>query len=82
MNIKSTHRRVICPACGSKDIHTLGFDQICIDCDWTNSQLLVDLGQMDQLVRAARQQFVTNLSFEDLKESDAFSPLTAERRHQ
>lgn len=68
MNIKSTHKRSTCPTCGSQDIHTQGLDQICLDCDWTNSRLLVDLGQMDQLVRAAIQHFVDPLSFEDLEE--------------
>lgn len=68
MNVKSTHKKTRCPACGSKSIHTQGLDQICLDCDWTNSQLLVDLGQMDQLVLAAHCQFVRPLSFDDLNE--------------
>ena len=67
MNIKSSHQRSTCPACGSKDLHTQGLDQICLDCDWTNSKLLVDLGQMDRIVEAAHRQFVDPLSFDDLR---------------
>lgn len=77
MNLKSTHKRVICPACGAKDIHTQGIDQICIDCDWTNSKLLVELGQMDQLVRAARQQFIASLSFDDLEDIETHDAIVA-----
>lgn len=67
MNVKSTHKKTKCPACGSKDLHTQALDQICLDCDWTNSRLLVDLGQLDQMVLAAHCQFVSPLSFDDLQ---------------
>lgn len=66
MNIKSTHQKTKCPACGSKELHTQALDQICLDCDWTNSRMLVDLGQLDKLILAAHQQFVSPLSFDDL----------------
>ncbi len=66
MNIRSSHKKTKCPACGSNELHTQGLDQICLDCDWTNSRLLVDLGQLDQLTLAAHRQFVSPLSFDDL----------------
>lgn len=36
-----------CPACGSKNLLTLGLDQLCCDCEWENSFELVRLGYMD-----------------------------------
>lgn len=42
-----------CPACGSKEILTLGLDQLCCACDWENSFELVKLGYMDTPTLAA-----------------------------
>jgi len=52
--------QIKCPDCGSKEILTLGLDQMCCDCDWDNSSLLVELGQMDNLKQAYRQHFEAN----------------------
>lgn len=71
MNVKSTHKKKNCPVCGSMDLYTQDLDQICLDCDWTNAKLLVDLGQLDQIVLAAHQQFLRPLSFDDLKKNEA-----------
>ncbi len=46
-----------CPRCETENIHTLDHDQMCMECDWDNFQLLVDQGQLDDLRRAAREQF-------------------------
>lgn len=40
-------KRKKCPCCGSKKIHTMGFDQLCLDCDWMNSMELVCAGQFE-----------------------------------
>ncbi|MBL7545120.1 MAG: hypothetical protein JNL11_14985 [Bdellovibrionaceae bacterium] len=41
-----------CPCCGSKEIHTLGFDQFCLTCDWINALDLVVTGQFDEELEA------------------------------
>lgn len=68
MNVQSKHKKATCPSCGSQHIHTQSLDQLCLDCDWDNSRLLVDLGQMDSLVLAAHRQFVKPLDFDDLQQ--------------
>ncbi|HEY8270664.1 MAG TPA: hypothetical protein VIG33_07220 [Pseudobdellovibrionaceae bacterium] len=67
MNITKEDKKEKCPKCGSKEILTLGLDQMCCDCDWDNTLLLVNLGQMDQPRLAAYEQFVKPKSFESLK---------------
>ena len=50
-----------CPCCGSKEIHTLGFDQICLNCDWINALDLVVTGQFEEELEALE-------SFQELQE--------------
>ena len=63
MKIGIEHKKKNCPSCGSKEILTLGLDQMCCACDWDNSLLLVKLGQLDSLFEAARQQFGDDATF-------------------
>lgn len=65
--IKSEHKKEICPSCGSKQIYTHGFDQLCLDCNWDNTFLLVQLGQMDNPKIAAFEHFVQPKTFESLQ---------------
>lgn len=65
--IKPEHKKEICPSCGSKHIHTHGLDQLCLDCSWDNTFLLVQLGQMDNPKIAAFEHFVQPKTFESLK---------------
>lgn len=48
----------------------MGFDQICLDCDWSNSLMLVELGQLDNPFQAT-QHFITQKTFEDLKDEES-----------
>lgn len=41
-----------CPFCGSKEIHTLGFDQLCLNCDWINALDLVVSGKFEEELEA------------------------------
>lgn len=50
-----------CPCCGSKEIHTLGLDQICLNCDWINALDLVATGQFEEELEALE-------SFQELQE--------------
>lgn len=50
-------KRSECPICNSKNLYTMGIDQMCCDCDWNNFELLVNMGQMDNLSRAFQQHF-------------------------
>lgn len=70
MKIEKKHKKTKCPCCASKEILTMGFDQICLDCNWTNSLMLVELGQLDNPFQAA-QHFITQKTFEDLKEEES-----------
>lgn len=73
MFVKSSHKKTRCPSCGSKDIHTDGLDQLCLDCDWSNARMLVDLGQLDRMKLAGFHQFIQPLSFGDLKDDKGVS---------
>lgn len=66
MNITKQHKKDKCPKCGSIEIVTMGLDQMCCDCDWDNSLLLVQLGQLDNPFQAVRQQFDGQVTFESL----------------
>ena len=70
MPVNQQHKKSKCPGCGSKDLFTLGLDQFCCDCDWSNSVLLVQLGHMDRIATAAIQQFEKPIAFEDLPPSE------------
>ena len=70
MNVQYKHKKTKCPCCGSKEIFTLGLDQLCLDCPWENSLLLVQLGQMDHPKLAALEQFVLPITFESLKQRE------------
>jgi len=63
MKIGTEHRKGKCPKCGAKEILTVGVDQMCCDCDWDNSRLLVGLGQFDNFFEAAHQQFGSDVDF-------------------
>lgn len=65
---KVTH----CPKCGTENIHTLGHDQMCMECDWDNFKLLVDQGQLDDIRRAAREQFGSQYEYPSESESNLF----------
>ena len=65
MRIEQKYKKEKCPKCGSKKILTLGFDQMCCECDWDNSFLLVQLGQLDDPVLAVKQQFSGKGGFEE-----------------
>lgn len=41
-----------CPCCGSKEIHTLGLDQLCLNCDWINALDLVVTGHFEEELEA------------------------------
>jgi hypothetical protein len=69
MKITTAHKKHHCPQCGSKEILTLGIDQICTDCDWDNSLLLVQLGQLDNPFKGARLQFEEGISFDSLRDN-------------
>ncbi|MBN8542380.1 MAG: hypothetical protein J0L82_18460 [Deltaproteobacteria bacterium] len=64
MKIGLEHKKEKCPRCGSKEILTIGWDQMCCACDWDNSRMLVNLGQLDNLSVAAAQQFGNCVGFE------------------
>lgn len=70
MKIGAEHKKGKCPKCGSKEILTLGLDQMCCDCDWDNSRLLVELGQLDNIFEAIRQQFGDDVDFNDRHENE------------
>lgn len=57
MYFKPPKMKSKCPGCGSKAIHTQAFDQMCLDCEWDNSLLLVNRGQLDNPFRASLRQF-------------------------
>jgi hypothetical protein len=40
--------KIKCPCCGSKEIHTLGLNQLCLNCDWINALDLVVSGQFEE----------------------------------
>lgn len=63
MKIGTEHKKEKCPKCGSKEILTLGMDQMCCDCDWDNSRWLVELGQLDNIFEAIHQQFDSDVDF-------------------
>lgn len=67
MKISKKHMKEKCPKCGSKEILSLGLDQMCCDCDWDNSLMLVQLGQLDDPFEAVKQQFDTQGSFDRQK---------------
>jgi hypothetical protein len=69
MKVTKEHKKGKCPKCGSKEILTLGLDQMCFDCVWDNSLMLVQLGQLDNLFLAKSQQFDDRVSFELLPDS-------------
>lgn len=87
MKVRKDHKKSNCPKCGSDEILTLGLDQMCCDCDWDNSLLLVKLGQLDNLVLAGLQHFEGQLSFDNMPvkinrsqpqyESQAYKAITA-----
>ena len=64
MKIGIEHKREKCPRCGSKQILTFGWDQLCCVCAWDNSRLLVNLGQLDNPFEAVKQQFGNDVGFE------------------
>ncbi len=64
MKIGIEHKKEKCPRCGSMKILTLGWDQMCCVCDWDNSRLLVNLGQLDNPFEAVKQQFGNGVGFE------------------
>ena len=68
MTVTKKHKKEKCPKCGSAEILTIGLDQMCCECDWDNSFLLVQLGQMDNPFQAVRQHFDKQISFEQLQE--------------
>ncbi|MBK9324486.1 MAG: hypothetical protein IPM97_16320 [Bdellovibrionaceae bacterium] len=70
MKIGTEHKKEKCPKCGSKEILTLGMDQMCCDCDWDNSHWLVDLGQLDNIFEAVRQQFGNDVDFDARHENE------------
>ncbi len=55
-----------CPCCGSKEIHTLGLDQLCLNCDWINSLDLVVSGQFAEELEALEhpQEFLEAVSID------------------
>lgn len=71
MPVRSHHQQTQCPRCRSTDLYNQGLDQICLDCDWTNSSFLVELGQLDHPFTAAIEQFVCPSSFEDLAKRES-----------
>jgi hypothetical protein len=58
MNKKEFVKVTRCPRCGSFEIYNLDHDQMCLKCDWDNFKYLVDMGQLDNLSRAERAQFM------------------------
>ena len=70
MKIGTEHKKEKCPKCGSKEILTLGMDQMCCDCDWDNSHWLVELGQLDNIFEAIHQQFGSDVDFHNHHENE------------
>lgn len=70
MKIGIEHKKEKCPRCGSKKILTLGWDQMCCVCDWDNSRLLVNLGQLDNPFEAVKQQFGHCAGFETVSNNE------------
>ncbi len=58
MNKRKFVKVTKCPRCGSNEIYNLDHDQMCLKCDWDNFKYLVDMGQLDNLSRAERAQFM------------------------
>jgi hypothetical protein len=52
-----------CPRCGTENIYTIDHDQFCMECDWDNSKMLVEQGQLDNLRQAAREQFGSHYEY-------------------
>lgn len=69
-----------CPCCGSKEIHTLGFDQFCLNCDWINALDLVATGQFEDELEALESsqelQAETSVDFTRINKPQA-QPRTA-----
>lgn len=53
-----TLKKDSCPCCNSKEVHTMGLDQFCLDCDWMNSSLIVESGlfEMELLAEEMKQE--------------------------
>lgn len=74
MKITKQHKQSKCRSCGSKNLLTISLDQLCCDCDWSNSKMLVDLGQMDRMGEASIQHFFESVSFDDLEDKATNEP--------
>ncbi len=46
-----------CKVCGSTDLTRSGVDILCMDCDWDTTAETVQVGLMDDIVQAARENF-------------------------
>lgn len=44
-----------CPNCGSSHIHTMGNDQLCLECDWLNAFELVQCGAFEEEILSLLQ---------------------------
>lgn len=57
-----------CPRCRSLEIHTMGFDQFCLDCEWTNAIDVVNSGMFEQELQIEAelsQNLTTQMSFKN-----------------
>ena len=66
MAITKEHKKEKCPGCGSHNLLTMGLDQLCCECDWSNSKMLVDLGQLDRMGKAFIEHYIAPVTFDDL----------------
>ena len=72
--------KIKCPCCGSKEIHALGLDQLCLNCDWINALDLVVTGQFEEELEALESsqelQAETSIDFMQINEPQV-QPRTA-----
>ncbi len=46
-----------CPACGSKELISVGPETLCGKCDWETTLISVQKGKMDQIITACKEQY-------------------------
>lgn len=55
--LKTPKQYKCCPACGSKQLISVGPEVLCGSCDWETTLRSVQSGQMDQIFKACKEQF-------------------------
>lgn len=60
-NLEKSYDR--CPACGSRELIWVQPETLCGTCDWESTFRSVQVGKMDQIFKAYKEQFKGDVCF-------------------